>query len=62
MVSELSTLHGFQSRGFPNCFFMGLTQGELTVNFTQQHQTDCTSGYYDNEGKPGPGARFTTGQ
>jgi cyclohexanone monooxygenase len=31
---ELKTLHGFQSHGFPNCFFMGLTQGTLTPNFT----------------------------
>ena len=30
----LQTLHGFQSRGFPNCFHMGLTQGTLTANFT----------------------------
>ena len=29
---------------------------------TQQFQTDCTPGYYNNEGKPGPGAGFTTGQ
>ncbi|MEX1104290.1 MAG: monooxygenase, partial [Dehalococcoidia bacterium] len=33
-ADELKTLHGFQSNGFPNCFFMGLTQGALTVNFT----------------------------
>ena len=31
---ELQTLHGFYSNGFPNCFFMGLTQGALTANFT----------------------------
>ena len=31
---ELQTFHGFQSHGFPNCFFMGLTQGALTPNFT----------------------------
>ena len=30
----LITLHGFHSNGFPNCFFMGLTQGAFTVNFT----------------------------
>ena len=105
---ELSTFHGFHSRGFPNCFFMGLTQGALTVNFThmlseqsthiayivqhameseartveasqqaetewvdtihrlalnnQQFQADCTPGYYNNEGMPGPGAGFTAGQ
>ena len=28
------TFHGFLSRGFPNCFFMGLTQTGLTPNFT----------------------------
>jgi cation diffusion facilitator CzcD-associated flavoprotein CzcO len=33
-ADELKTLHGFQSNGFPNCFFMGLTQGTLTPNFT----------------------------
>jgi cyclohexanone monooxygenase len=33
-AEELKTLHGFQSNGFPNCFFMGLTQGTLTPNFT----------------------------
>jgi cation diffusion facilitator CzcD-associated flavoprotein CzcO len=32
--SGTRTLHGFQSNGFPNCFFMGLTQGTLTANFT----------------------------
>ena len=30
----VSTLHGFQSNGFPNCFFMGLVQGGFTANFT----------------------------
>jgi cyclohexanone monooxygenase len=29
-----STLHGFSSNGFPNCFFMGLIQGGFTANFT----------------------------
>jgi cyclohexanone monooxygenase len=29
----LSTYHGFLSRGFPNCFFMGITQGGFTANF-----------------------------
>jgi cation diffusion facilitator CzcD-associated flavoprotein CzcO len=27
------TFHGFLSRGFPNCFFMGLTQTGFTPNF-----------------------------
>ena len=30
----MSTFHGFLSRGFPNCFFMGGTQTGLTPNFT----------------------------
>lgn len=29
------TFHGFQSNGFPNAFFMGLTQTGLTPNFSQ---------------------------
>ena len=29
----MRTLHGFQTRGFPNCFFMGVTQGGFTANF-----------------------------
>jgi cyclohexanone monooxygenase len=29
----LATLHGFQTHGFPNCFFMGVTQGGFTANF-----------------------------
>jgi cyclohexanone monooxygenase len=29
------TFHGFQSRGFPNAFFMGITQTGLTPNNTQ---------------------------
>ncbi|NJN52875.1 MAG: NAD(P)/FAD-dependent oxidoreductase [Gammaproteobacteria bacterium] len=29
----LRTLHGFQTAGFPNCFFMGVTQGGFTANF-----------------------------
>jgi cation diffusion facilitator CzcD-associated flavoprotein CzcO len=28
------TFHGFLSNGFPNCFFMGLTQTGFTPNFT----------------------------
>jgi len=32
-ANGLSTLHGFQTRGFPNCFFMGITQGGFTANF-----------------------------
>ncbi|MEM7080544.1 MAG: NAD(P)/FAD-dependent oxidoreductase [Pseudomonadota bacterium] len=29
----LRTLHGFATNGFPNCFFMGVTQGGFTANF-----------------------------
>ena len=29
----MRTLHGFQTRGFPDCFFMGVTQGGFTANF-----------------------------
>jgi cyclohexanone monooxygenase len=29
------TFHGLQSRGFPNVFFMGVTQTGITPNFTQ---------------------------
>ncbi|MFM8272032.1 MAG: monooxygenase, partial [Gemmata sp.] len=29
----ISTLHGMQSRGFPNCFFFGPQQAGFTVNF-----------------------------
>ena len=28
----LKTLHGFTTNGFPNCFFLGFTQGAVTVN------------------------------
>ncbi len=31
---EPSTLHGFQSHGFPNALHMGMVQGGFTVNFT----------------------------
>ena len=29
----MRTFHGFQTRGFPNCFFMGVTQGTFTANY-----------------------------
>ena len=29
----MRTLHGFQTNGFPNCFFMGVVQGGFTANF-----------------------------
>ena len=29
----MRTFHGFQTSGFPNCFFMGVTQGGFTANF-----------------------------
>jgi cyclohexanone monooxygenase len=31
----LSTMHGFMSHGFPNCYFMGGLQSGLTPNFTE---------------------------
>ena len=31
-ANGLRTLHGFQTNGFPNCFFMGVTQGGFTAN------------------------------
>jgi cation diffusion facilitator CzcD-associated flavoprotein CzcO len=31
-ANGLRTLHGLQSNGFPNCFFLGLTQTGVTVN------------------------------
>ena len=107
-ADEMKTFHGFYSRGFPNCFFMGLTQGALTPNFThmlteqsnhiayvvqhametevrviepsqqaetdwvdtihrtamqnQKFQAECTPGYYNNEGQPGPAEGFLAGQ
>ncbi len=29
----MRTFHGFQTNGFPNCYFMGVTQGGFTANF-----------------------------
>jgi cation diffusion facilitator CzcD-associated flavoprotein CzcO len=37
-----STLHGFLSNGFPNCFFMGLIQGGFTANFTHMLDEQST--------------------
>ena len=31
----LQTLHGLQTNGFPNCFFLGFTQSGITVNVPQ---------------------------
>jgi cation diffusion facilitator CzcD-associated flavoprotein CzcO len=31
----LSTLHGLQTNGFPNCFFLGFTQSAVTINVPQ---------------------------
>ena len=31
-ANGLSTFHGFYTNGFPNCFFMGMTQTGLTAN------------------------------
>ena len=30
----IRTLHGIMSHGFPNCFFLGITQGAYTANYT----------------------------
>jgi cyclohexanone monooxygenase len=30
----MRTLHGLQTAGFPNCFFVGVTQGGYTANFS----------------------------
>ncbi|MCZ6620062.1 MAG: NAD(P)/FAD-dependent oxidoreductase [Gammaproteobacteria bacterium] len=32
-ANGMRTFHGFQSNGFPNCYFMGVTQGGFTANF-----------------------------
>ena len=32
-ASGLRTLHGFYSHGFPNCFYLGVTQNTFTPNF-----------------------------
>jgi cyclohexanone monooxygenase len=38
----LKTLHGFQTAGFPNCFFMGITQGGFTANFPHMLKEQST--------------------
>ena len=40
--NNLSSLHGLQTHGFPNCFMLGYTQTALSVNFSQtlQEQVD----------------------
>ncbi len=98
-ANGLRTLHGLQTNGFPNCFFLGFTQSAITVNVPQslneqarhvtyildqvkarggttveatvdgetdwvaemqskanmgeEFRTECTPGYYNNEGKSG---------
>ncbi len=34
-ANGLRTLHGLQTHGFPNCFFIGFTQSAITVNVPQ---------------------------
>jgi cation diffusion facilitator CzcD-associated flavoprotein CzcO len=34
-ANGLRTLHGLQTNGFPNCFFIGFTQSAITVNVPQ---------------------------
>jgi cation diffusion facilitator CzcD-associated flavoprotein CzcO len=40
--NNLSSMHGLQTHGFPNCFMLGYTQTGLSVNFSQtlQEQVD----------------------
>ena len=107
MKGGYKTLHGMQTHGFPNCFFMTPAQAGFTVNFPHMLEElsthiayiighavqkefktveasreaeeawvaailergktgsgggtaadlDCTPGYYNNEGKPSPGAK-----
>ncbi len=104
----LATYHGLYSHGFPNCFFMGMTQTGLTANFTHmlkeqaehiafvvrqafdqdigaleataeaeaewvatinrlarvgaRYYSECTPGYYNNEGKANETGGFLNGQ
>ena len=97
-ANGLQTYHGFYTNGFPNCFFMGMTQTGLTANIPhmlneqaehiayiikramnsnirslepsreaeegwvatcrqkarlgERFYSECTPGYYNNEGKP----------
>ncbi|MPY92212.1 MAG: NAD(P)-binding protein [Acidimicrobiia bacterium] len=106
-ANGLRTLHGLQSHGFPNCFFLGFTQTAVTVsvpyalNEQAKHATfiieeaarreassvditaeaeqawvdemkdkarlgvkfysECTPGYYNNEGKLGNPVGFFAG-
>jgi len=49
-----ATLHGFSSRGFPNCFFMGLIQGGFTANFTHLLNEQSTHiGYVIKQAREG---------
>jgi cyclohexanone monooxygenase len=38
--SGLRTLHGFYSHGFPNCFYLGVTQNTFTPNLNFPHMLD----------------------
>ena len=42
-ANGLSTFHGFYTNGFPNCFFMGMTQTGLTANIP--HMLDEQAGH-----------------
>jgi cyclohexanone monooxygenase len=59
-ATGLSTFHGFHSHGFPNLFFLGITQTGLTVNFPHmlneqtshvayivQHLVDCQARFVE---------------
>src|SRR5689334_13093965 len=38
----LRTLHGLTSHGFPNCFFLGFTQGAITISVPQALREQAT--------------------
>jgi len=53
----VSTFHGLQSRGFPNCFFMGGIQSGVTPNFTELYTEQSRHIAYVIERGLGRGAR-----
>jgi cyclohexanone monooxygenase len=54
----VSTFHGLQSRGFPNCFFMGGIQSGVTPNFTELYTEQSQHIAYIVERALGRGARI----
>ncbi|MBA9002691.1 hypothetical protein [Thermomonospora cellulosilytica] len=68
----MRTLHGIHVHGFPNMFIVQAAQSANLIsniphNLTSgtrlfQRPTDCTPGYYNNEGQdPAPWARLNVG-